>query len=110
MVKKALIEEIWIITVSGHTIFNQRVQESLDQEIFMSLLTALRLAEHSLCESPAKHLTDTLDKAIRHYKLTLTAANEKRSGIKTLEEFAERLLRKYTLAKNYAGYQHNNCG
>jgi len=63
-------------------------------EISVSLLNALRLAEYSLCENSAKHLTEMLSKAIKHYKIVLQAPNERRSGIKSFEEFTDKLFEK----------------
>ncbi len=63
-------------------------------DITLSLLTALRLAEASLCETTARHLVDTIDKVIRHFRPTLALQNDKRLGLKSFAEFADRLFEK----------------
>ena len=58
-------------------------------DIATSLLSALKLADKSLCENSAKHLGGNLARNLKYYKIILLKGNEKRAG--TVKEFTEML-------------------
>lgn len=60
-------------------------------DVAASVLSALKLADKSLCGTTAKHLGSNLAKALKHYNIVLLKENEKRTGIKTIKTFSEML-------------------
>lgn len=78
-------------------VFLQKEQNLADlylMGIAITCLSALKRADKSLCATSAKHLSSSLTKALKHYKIVLMRENEKRAGVKTVRMFSEMVFEK----------------